>query len=102
MRTNARGGGMGVSPISNARGGGMGVSPISNAYEALLEERHATPAEIARLRDAAKLAEIARNLESLNDLARAAAPPDEPAPDAVDPEGGEGAADGPRPEEKSK
>jgi len=70
-------------------------------YEALLSKRHATPAEGARLRDAARLAEIARNLESLAGLARAEAPPDEPpsGAGAVDPEKREGAADGQRPEE---
>jgi hypothetical protein len=42
-----------------------------NAYEDLLEEQRAKP-ELGRLREAERLAEIARNLESLGKLADAA------------------------------
>jgi len=42
-----------------------------NAYEDLLEEQRPKP-EIGRLREAERLAEIARNLESLGKLADAA------------------------------
>jgi hypothetical protein len=42
-------------------------------YDALIEDARVTPGEIARRRDAARLAEIARNLESLAQLARAEA-----------------------------
>jgi hypothetical protein len=48
----------------------------TTAYEALLEEQRATPDEISRRRDAARLADIARNLESLNELARVEASDD--------------------------
>jgi hypothetical protein len=47
-------------------------------YEALIAEQRVTSGESARRRDAARLAEIARNLESLNGLVRAEAPPGEP------------------------
>jgi len=40
-------------------------------YEALIAEMRVTLDESARRRDGARLAEIARNLESLNELARA-------------------------------
>jgi len=40
-----------------------------NDYEALIEERHLGPAEIARRRDAERLAEIARNLKTLAERA---------------------------------
>jgi hypothetical protein len=42
-------------------------------YDALVEEQRVTPGEIARRRDAGRLADIARNLESLAELARAEA-----------------------------
>jgi hypothetical protein len=42
-------------------------------YDALVEDTRVTPGEIARRRDAARLADIARNLESLAELARAEA-----------------------------
>jgi hypothetical protein len=47
-------------------------------YEALIAERRVTSDESARRRDAARLAEIAHNLASLDELVRAEAPPGEP------------------------
>ena len=47
-------------------------------YEALIAERRVTPDESARRREGARLAEIARNLESLDELLRAEASPGEP------------------------
>jgi hypothetical protein len=47
-------------------------------YEALIAERRVTSDESARRRDAVRLAEIARNLASLDELVRAETPPGEP------------------------
>jgi hypothetical protein len=58
----------------------------TNAYDVLLEERRIGPGEIARRRDAERLAEIARNLESLARLAEAEAQEREITTIPVDPE----------------
>lgn len=61
-------------------------------YEALIEKRKWTGDEIEQRKRASKLADIARNLESLRDLAEAeaepGAPPAEPGAPPADPEPG--------------
>jgi len=56
-----------------------------STYEDLLEEQRAKP-ELGRLREAERLAEIARNLESLGKLADAAAEEREREASPVDPQ----------------
>jgi hypothetical protein len=45
----------------------------TNTYDALIEDRRAAPGEALRRRDAERLAERARNLETLGQLAEAEA-----------------------------
>jgi hypothetical protein len=55
-------------------------------YDALIAERSDAPAAIAARKEAARLAEIARNQESLRELAESAAREADPEPGPVDPE----------------
>ena len=55
-----------------------------NGYDALLEQRRIDPTEIARRRDAERLAEIARNMASLEAL-RTAEEREAPTPDSAEP-----------------
>ncbi len=54
-----------------------------NGYDALLEQRRIDPAEIARRREAERLAEIARNMASLEAL-RTAGEAEASAPDSAE------------------